>query len=98
MDVRVKLNALAQAKKVPQQQSEVLTGLPQSSVKSLLDILSLRHPELGPVFKEANESRDLRIYVNNDELPTADATRYILRDGDTVSLFVNPPTPPKPAK
>lgn len=88
MDVRVKLRPLPQAR-VPEQQ-EILTGLPQSSVKNLLDVLSTRHPDLAPVFKEALTTRDLQIYVNNDEVPGADATRYMLRDGDTVSVFLKP--------
>jgi len=87
MDVRIKLNPGAQAKKTPPQ-TEILTGLPQSSLRNLLDLLSSRHPELEPVFKKATDSRDLRIYVNNDEVPSTETPRYILRDGDTVSLFV----------
>ena len=89
MDVRVKVNPLAQARKTPERQ-EILTGLPQSSLRNLLDILSTRHPDLAPVFQEAKDTRDLRIYVNNDEVPSSDTTRYILRDGDTVSVFVKP--------
>ena len=90
MDVRVKVNPLAQARKTTERQ-EVLTGLPQSSLRGLLDLLSNRHPDLAPVFKEASDTRDLRIYVNNDEVPTSETPRYILRDGDTVSLFIKPP-------
>jgi molybdopterin converting factor small subunit len=87
MDVRVKLNGQAKAK-LPEQQ-EILTGLPQSSVKTLLELLSTRHPELAPIFDKADdERRDMRIYVNSDEVPTGDATRYMLRDGDTVSLLL----------
>ena len=78
---------LAKAK-LPERQ-EILTGLPQGSVKNILDILSTRHPELAPIFKEVKEERnDLRIYVNSDEVPTEDTPRYMLRDGDTLSLLL----------
>lgn len=78
---------LAKAK-MPERQ-EILTGLPQGSVKTILDILSTRHPELAPIFKEVKEERhDLRIYVNSDEVPTEDTPRYMLRDGDTLSLLL----------
>jgi molybdopterin converting factor small subunit len=92
MDVRVKMNPLlgettAQSKLA---RNEVVTGLRSASVKSLLDVLSNRHPELADVFKEAKKEDELRIYVNNDEVPRAETTRYFLRDGDTVSLFVKP--------
>ena len=87
MDVRVKMNTLAKAK-VPERQ-EILTGLPQGSVKTLLDLLSTRHPELAPIFEKADEDRkDMRIYVNSDEVPKDDTMRYMLRDGDTVSLVL----------
>jgi molybdopterin converting factor small subunit len=87
MDVRVKMGSLAKAK-VPERQ-EILTGLPQGSVKTLLEVLSTRHPELAPIFGKAQADReDLRIYVNSDEVPKEDATRYMLRDGDTVSLLL----------
>ena len=87
MDVRIKMATLAKAK-VPERQ-EILTGLPQGSVKTILDILSTRHPELAPIFKEVKEERnDMRIYVNSDEVPSGDTPRYMLRDGDTLSLLL----------
>lgn len=86
MDVRVKMNALPQAR-IPERQ-EILTGLPQGTVKSLLETLKTRHPELAPVFKKAGDKRDLMIYVNNDEVPAGETPHYMLRDGDTVSLFL----------
>lgn len=90
MDVRVKMASLAAAK-VPERQ-EILTGLPQGSVKTLLDLLGTRHPELAPILREAEQERkDLQIYVNSDQVPSGDAPRYMLRDGDTVSLLLPKP-------
>ena len=87
MDVRVKMGSLAKAK-VPER-TEILTGLPQGSVKTLLDVLSTRHPELAPIFENVKVERDdMRIFVNSDQVPTADTPRYMLRDGDTVSLLL----------
>ena len=88
MDVRIKMATFAKAK-MPER-TEILTGLPQGSVKTILEILSTRHPELAPIFKEVKEERsnDMRIYVNSDEVPTGDTPRYMLRDGDTLSLLL----------
>lgn len=88
MDVRVKLNSSDSKKISPRQ--EIITGLPGASVRKLLDTLSSRHPELAPIFTEAKEEREFRIYVNDTQVPTDAAPRYFLHDGDTVSLFVKP--------
>jgi molybdopterin converting factor small subunit len=85
MDVRVKMTPILgdRSPKLPKpdvSRQEVVTGLKNASVKALLEELGNRHPEL----------HDVRIYVNNDEVPSAETTRYFLRDGDTVSLFVKP--------
>jgi molybdopterin converting factor small subunit len=95
MDVRVKMTPIMgdRSPKLPKpdvSRLEVVTGLKAASVKALLEELGNRHPELADVFEEARKTQDLRIYVNNDEVPAAETPRYFLRDGDTVSLFVKP--------
>lgn len=92
MDVRVKMTPIMGDKspKPDVSRMEVVTGLRTASVKALLQELSTRHPELADVFDEARKTQDMRIYVNNDEVPPAETPRYFLRDGDTVSLFVKP--------
>jgi len=97
MDVRIKFNPVSTKPAAPQEiLSEILTGIPQANVTSLLDILSNRHPELAPVFKSVRETKpptkkDLEVYVNNNPVPRGDMNRYMLRDGDTVSLFLKNP-------
>lgn len=86
MDVRVKMNPLPSAAVPPKQ--EILTGLPDGSLKNLLETLSIRHPELAPIIDDANTARAMKIYVNNSEVPSARLPEYFLRDGDTVSLFL----------
>lgn len=86
MDVRVKFNS--EAKKPNTAQQEILTGLPYGSLRNLLDVLSSRHPELAPVFKEVDRADELRIFVNNDPVPPRETRNWVLRDGDTVSLFL----------
>lgn len=87
MDVRVKFNSEPTTSAARQ---EILTGLPHGSLRNLLEVLSSRHPELAPVFKEAGKGDDLRIYVNNDPVPNQESRNWVLRDGDTVSLFLRP--------
>ncbi|MBI2078397.1 MAG: MoaD/ThiS family protein [Euryarchaeota archaeon] len=97
MDVRVKFNPVsAKPANANEVLSEILTGIPQANIVGLLDILSNRHPELAPMFKQAKETKapkkkDLTVYVNNDPVAPTDLNRYFLRDGDTVSLFLKNP-------
>lgn len=88
MDVRVKFPA--EPKRMESARQEIITGLPNGSVRNLLEVLSSRHPELASVFKEVDRGDDLRIFVNNDPVPTRETRNWVLRDGDTVSLFLPP--------
>lgn len=95
MDVRVKLSPIltggVQAGAAEKERQEVLTGLPGGSVENLFAVLSNRHPDMATFFTEASLKRSIRIFVNNNEIPSSETPRYQLRDGDTVSLFVKKP-------
>jgi molybdopterin converting factor small subunit len=85
MDVRVKVGALGAEAEETQ---EILTGLPDGSLRSMFKTLVGRHPELeGFVHDEDVDIEALRIYVNDRMLNHASLGQYLLKDGDTVSLF-----------
>jgi molybdopterin converting factor small subunit len=88
MDVRVKIGMLDVS--TPETQ-EIVTGLPDGSLRSLLERLTLGHPELEPLSKGQGIDVDaLRIFVNNRQLDRPDLSRYALKDGDTVRLLRRP--------
>ncbi len=84
MDVRIKL-APADVSREPDQ--EVLTGLPDGSLRTLFDTLLARHPELSAAIQDDQLDLALmEILVNEEPLRDPTLGAYCLKDGDTVSL------------
>lgn len=84
MDVRIKLGP-ADISREPDQ--EVLTGLPDGSLRTLFNTLLARHPELSAAVQD--DQLDLALMeVLVNEKPLRDGTlgSYCLKDGDTVRL------------
>lgn len=85
MDVRVKVTKSGSV--LPERQ-EVLTGINDASLDTLVGMLTRRYPDLASLFTKADQEEEFRVYVNNDPVPTRFRQEYHLRDGDTVSLLV----------
>ena len=85
MDVRVKLEAGSPTTDAP---TEILTGLADGCLRTLFHSLSRIHPEFQPLAQEERIAEDaLRVFVNGRALRQPSPTDYVLKDGDTVSLY-----------
>lgn len=88
MDVRIKFG---QANAADPEDQEILTGLPDGSLRTLFETLRARHPEIETAIKSGELDQDLlRVVVNNQPLDTGRLTQFCLKDGDTVSLLRGP--------
>lgn len=85
MDVRVKVAGTTAPG--PERQ-EILTGLSDSSLESIMRVLAAKHPDLRALFQPAKESKQFEVFVNNTQIPGALRQGYHVRDGDTVSLLL----------
>lgn len=84
MDVRIKLGP---ADVLHGSEQEVLTGLPDGSLRTLFDTLLARHPELSAAVQDDQLDLALmQILVNEEPLREATLGSYCLKDGDTVRL------------
>lgn len=87
VDVRIKYGPASAAETEDQ---EILTGLPDGSLRTLFETLRDRHPEIDTAIQNGELDQDLlRVVVNNQPLDRTRLTDFCLKDGDTVSLLRN---------
>lgn len=91
MDVRFTLDWRARAKEKTTGSRRLDEGLEVSTLASLFDTLSKKHPDLAPLLEDATHQSDLEIFVNDHPVRPESADALRLRDGDVVNLKVKGP-------